>query len=136
VLQRANCFKVIEYTKFQPGAFMDFLAHPRKTSRYISTVPLQVNLQRRSALVVAGHLDAETTYTAVQDIAHVVARAVDYQGVWPTVGGIRGHRISARRLVEIVETVLGREYPLLLCDRLTKDATYYCSQANQSRLSG
>ncbi|OAQ70229.1 hypothetical protein VFPPC_02732 [Pochonia chlamydosporia 170] len=100
--------KVLEYTKFQPGAFMNFLAHPRKTSKHVSTISLQIDLQNRTALTVDGRLDAEITYTTVQDIANVVARAVDYEGVWPTVGGIRGHKITARQLLDIAGRVLGQ----------------------------
>lgn len=90
---------------------MNFLAHPRKTSKYVSTISLQIDLQNRTALAVDGRLDAEITYTTVQDIANVVARAVDYEGVWPTVGGIRGHKITGRRLLDIAERVLG----MLIC---------------------
>lgn len=86
---------------------MDFLGHPHKTSKYITTAPLQLDFQERRALAVEDHLDAEVTYTTVQDIANVVARAVDYKGEWPTVGGIRGHKTTARELIAIAEEVPG-----------------------------
>lgn len=86
---------------------MDFLGHPHKTSKYITTLPLQLDLQERRALVVEGYLDAEITYTTVQDIANVVTRAVDYEGEWPVIGGIRGHKTTARELIAIAEGVLG-----------------------------
>ncbi|KAK2600317.1 hypothetical protein QQS21_004958 [Conoideocrella luteorostrata] len=100
--------KVIEYTKFQPGAFMNYLAHPQKSAKYISTDPVQLNFEEGRALVVEGSLDARVTFTTVQDIASIVARAVDYEGVWPTAGGIRGDDITVGELLKIAEQVIGR----------------------------
>ena len=80
--------QVLEYSRFQPGAFLDFLGHPHRTSKYITTIPLQIDYEKQSAIVVEGSLDVELTFTLAKDIAQVVAHAVDYEGEWPTVGGI------------------------------------------------
>lgn len=69
-------------------------------------------------MAVAGREDdAFVTFTAVADLAAVVARAVDCgDGVgWPVVGGVRGNRLSARRIAEIAERVRGAFVTLLFC---------------------
>lgn len=45
--------------------------------------------------------------TAVQDIAGVVVRAVEYEGCWPKVGGIRGNRVTISQILQIGEKVRG-----------------------------
>jgi hypothetical protein len=47
------------------------------------------------------------TMTTVQDIAVIVAQAVDYEGEWPKVGGIRGNRVTVSQILEIGEKVRG-----------------------------
>ncbi|EOO02584.1 putative -like family protein [Phaeoacremonium minimum UCRPA7] len=59
---------------------MNYLGHPHKTAKHITTIPLQVNVEKRHALVVEGSLDQHVTFTSVQDIGGVVARAVEYEG--------------------------------------------------------
>ncbi|KAJ3545895.1 hypothetical protein NM208_g2268 [Fusarium decemcellulare] len=104
--------KVIEYTRFQPGAFMDYLCHPYKASKYITTIALNVDLEKEHAIVVEGSLDDYMTYTSVQDIAGVVTRAIDYKGEWPVIGGIRGNRITIGELIKISEKVKGKPFKM------------------------
>ncbi|OJD21483.1 hypothetical protein ACJ73_07181 [Blastomyces percursus] len=47
------------------------------------------------------------TLTTVADLAAIVAQAVDFKGKWPSVGGIRGNRVTASKLLEIGKRVLG-----------------------------
>ncbi|RSL51287.1 hypothetical protein CEP54_011477 [Fusarium duplospermum] len=102
--------KVLEYCRFQVGAFMDYLCHPYKGSKYITTLPLNIDLEKKHAIVVEGSLDDEMTYTSVEDIAHVITRAVDYQGEWPTIGGIQGDKITIGELLRIGEKVKGESF--------------------------
>ncbi|KAF4634203.1 hypothetical protein G7Y89_g3898 [Cudoniella acicularis] len=44
--------------------------------------------------IVFGDGDARITSTTVQDLAAVVAPAIDYEGDWPETGGIRGGQIT------------------------------------------
>ncbi|KAK7432009.1 hypothetical protein QQZ08_001299 [Neonectria magnoliae] len=102
--------KVLEYTRFQPGSFMNYLGHPHRVSKYISTLPVQFDFDRLHALVVEGSLDDYITYTSVEDIANVVARAVDHEGVWPAIGGIRGSRVTIGELLQMGETIRGKPF--------------------------
>lgn len=65
-----------------------------------------IDFQHRRAIVVDGH-DPMMTYTTVQDLAAVVARAVDLDGEWPIIGGIRGNRLPASEILKIGERVQG-----------------------------
>ncbi|KAI1284035.1 hypothetical protein F5Y07DRAFT_97823 [Xylaria sp. FL0933] len=101
---------VIEYTLFQPGLFLDYLAFPHKTSKYVDPLQTVFDFKNRRALVVDGHEDAMMTLTTVADTAAVVARAVGYDGLWPTTGGIRGNRVSISQILEIGNRVRGRPF--------------------------
>lgn len=50
------------------------------------------------------------TLTTVQDIAGVVAGAVDLNGEWPKLGGIRGNRVTVSQILKVGEKVRGRCY--------------------------
>ncbi|KAM0552699.1 hypothetical protein ACHAPJ_007796 [Fusarium lateritium] len=104
--------KVIEYTRFQPGGFMDYLAHPFKTSRYLTTTAVNVDFEKQRAIVVEGTLDDEVVYTSSEDVANVVTRAIDYEGEWPVVGGISGNRITVRELLQIGENIRGKPFAI------------------------
>ncbi|KAF4949143.1 hypothetical protein FSARC_13581 [Fusarium sarcochroum] len=112
-LERLNSKeKVLEYSRFQPGAFMDYLCHPFKTSRYLTTTSVNVDFVHQRAIVVEGTLDNEVVYTSAEDIANVVTRAIDYEGEWPVIGGISGNRITVRELLQIGENIRGKPFTI------------------------
>ena len=92
---------------FQPGLFLDYLASPHKTAKHVTPLDTFIDFQNRRAIIVDGHDDAIMTLTTVQDIAGMVARAVDFAGEWPKVGGIRGNRVTVAQILEIGERVRG-----------------------------
>lgn len=47
------------------------------------------------------------TFTTVQDMAAVVARAVDFEGEWPVVGGIRGNHRAVSEIIKIGKAIRG-----------------------------
>jgi len=102
--------KVLEYTLFQPGGFLNYLASPQKTTKYITPLGLHIDFQNARALVVDGHIDDSLTFTAVQDVAAVVARAVEFEGEWPVVGDISGNRVSTREILQLGKTIRGRPF--------------------------
>ncbi|KAI3342334.1 hypothetical protein F4824DRAFT_512072 [Ustulina deusta] len=102
----------IEYTLFQPGLFLDYLAFPHKTSKHVDPLQTVFDFENRRALVVDGHEDAIMTLTTVADAAAVIARAVSYDGKWPTTGGIRGNRVSISQILEIGSRVRGRPFAI------------------------
>ncbi|KAH8822016.1 hypothetical protein F5884DRAFT_769710 [Xylogone sp. PMI_703] len=102
--------KVLEYTLFQPGLFLDYLAYPYKTSKHVHPLQSIFDFEHRRAVIVEGHEDAIMTLTTVADVAAVVARAVDYEGEWPATGGIRGNRVTFEQVLEIGRRVRGRAF--------------------------
>ncbi|KAL2272962.1 hypothetical protein FJTKL_05680 [Diaporthe vaccinii] len=99
--------KVLEYTLFQPGLFLDYLASPYKTARHIEPLDTVFDFQNRRAIAVDGHEDAIVTFTTAADLASVVAQAVDFDGQWPETGGIRGNRMTFLQVIKIGEKIRG-----------------------------
>jgi hypothetical protein len=103
----AHCsLKVLEYSLFQPGLFLDYLAFPYQTAKHVSPLNTMFDFQNRRAIVVDGH-DSIMTFTTAPDLASVVARAVEYEGEWPMVGGIRGNRVKVSQILAIGEKFRG-----------------------------
>lgn len=71
-----------------------------------------IDFQNRRAIVVDGHEDAFVSLTTSQDIAGVVSRAVEYDGEWPEIGGIRGNRVTISQILQIGEKVRGMSLPM------------------------
>ncbi|WEW59170.1 hypothetical protein PRK78_004639 [Emydomyces testavorans] len=106
-LQEINAERpVLEYTLFEPGLFMNYLAYPYKTTKYLHNSPLFMSLEEKQAIKVDDGEDWHV-YTDIQDVAKVVARAIDYPGKWPEIGGMVGERIQMKSLIKLVESVLG-----------------------------
>jgi len=68
-------------------------------------VPFDFN--KRRALVLDGGDNDRITLTTVQDLANVVARAIDFEGEWPVVSGIKGANISIGQLIALGEKIRG-----------------------------
>lgn len=68
-----------------------------------------IDFENRRAIIVEGH-DPVITLTTVQDLAAVVARAVDYDGEWPVIGGIKGNKVTVSQILEIGEKIRGRPF--------------------------
>jgi hypothetical protein len=66
-----------------------------------------IDFNKRRALTLNGGNDDRITLTTVQDLANVVALAVEYEGEWPVVGGIKGTEISIGELLALGEKVRG-----------------------------
>lgn len=47
------------------------------------------------------------TMTTVADLCNVVARAIEFEGEWPVVGGIRGNDLTMGELLTLAEKVRG-----------------------------
>ena len=52
--------------------------------------------------------DGIMTLTTAQDLAAVVARAIDYEGEWPEAGGIRGTDMKVGDLIALGEKIRGK----------------------------
>jgi hypothetical protein len=113
---------VLDYTLFQPGLFLDYLATPYKTAKHLEPLNTMIDFQNRRAIVVDGH-DSIITYTTVKDLATVVARAIDLNSEWPLISGISGNRVSVSQVLKIGERVRG---VLCLTYKLTTLLTCHC----------
>ena len=70
-----------------------------------------IDFQNRRAIVVDGHADTTImTLTTIQDLAAVVARAVNHSGEWPVIGGIRGNRVTFSQILTIGQKVRGHPF--------------------------
>lgn len=58
-------------------------------------------------MAVKGYEDEPIVATSVRDIAAVVKLAIEFEGEWPTVGGISGTRLSPNELKTIGEKIKG-----------------------------
>ncbi|TDZ22028.1 Oxidoreductase BOA1 [Colletotrichum orbiculare MAFF 240422] len=99
--------KVLEYTLFQPGIFTNYLTYPFKSAKRIQQLGLPFNYHERHAVIVDGHEDAKITLTTVQDLARIVAVAVEHEQEWPRVSGMNGGNLTIRQVIELGEKVRG-----------------------------
>ncbi|KAE8380008.1 hypothetical protein BDV26DRAFT_258105 [Aspergillus bertholletiae] len=103
--------KVIEWGLFQPGLLMDYLAHPCPPSKHFDTFPLFFDLENARAIFVEDGL-RPVVFTASEDVAKVVARAIDSPEPWTTDGGIVGHRTTFKEIVQIAEKITGQTFTI------------------------
>ena len=76
-----------------------------------------INMHSRRFLVLAGGDDSRVNFTTVQDLARVVAAAVDYTGEWPVTGGVRGTEISIKGLIALGEKIRGGKFDVTRLQR-------------------
>lgn len=103
--------QILEYTLFQPGFLTDYFAPPGATSKHLHSVELWIDFQNRRAIILDG-IDSVFTLTTMNDLANVVARAIEYGGEWPVIGGINGTTLSTSKFLEIGAKVRGTENTL------------------------
>ena len=87
--------------------FLNYLTGPYQSSNHIHVLETPIDFNKRRALLLEGGDDDRITLTTVQDIANVVARAIDFEGEWPVLSGIRGADMSIGQLIALGEKVRG-----------------------------
>lgn len=105
--------KVIEYTLFQPGMLLDMFAPD-------GTQELFIDFPRRRAIVIDGK-ESLLTATTTNDLANVVAKAIEYQCEWPVVGGVSGEKLSTDQMLELGQKIRGNPICLLEQESLETD---------------
>lgn len=98
---------MLEYTLFQPGLFVNYLTYPAKSAKHVTPLETPFDLANRRALIAEGSDGARISLSTAEDLASVVARAVEYEGEWPVVGGIRGTDLTLAQLIALGERVRG-----------------------------
>ncbi|KAL7907528.1 hypothetical protein GGI35DRAFT_456437 [Trichoderma velutinum] len=102
--------KVLEYTLFQPGLFLDYLASPYKTSKHIEPIDFIFDFENCRAVIIDGHEDTTITLTSAADTAAMIAKAVDYDKEWPEISGIQGNRATFSQIIKIGEKLRDRPF--------------------------
>ncbi|KAK0725090.1 hypothetical protein B0H67DRAFT_658127 [Lasiosphaeris hirsuta] len=103
--------KVLEYCLFQCGGFMNYLSSPYIGAKHIAQVNTWYDFENCRALVIEGLEDkAQMTFTKVEDLARIVARAVEYEGEWPTLGGVNGGTLSSAQIIALGEKIRGKPF--------------------------
>lgn len=106
VPQTTEYNKVLEYSLFQPGLFLNYFSYPHKSAEYFHNTEVKIDFQNCRAIVL-DESDNQVTLTTVQDLGRVVAAAIDFEGEWPETGGIRGGQIKLSELIKLGEKLRG-----------------------------
>ncbi|KAF2160733.1 hypothetical protein M409DRAFT_28870 [Zasmidium cellare ATCC 36951] len=114
--------KILEYSLFIPGLFTNYLAHPHKSAEHFKSFETHIDFQNCRALVLEGGENDCITLTTAQDLANIVVKAVEYQGEWPVLGGIKGTELSIQELTEIGERVRGKSFTITTLQRADLEA--------------
>lgn len=83
------------------------MAHPYKTTKHVPPLQTPFDFNGRRALLVDDG-EAVITLTTLQDTARVAALAIEYEGEWPLVSGIKGTDIASNKLVALGERIRGK----------------------------
>jgi len=100
--------QILEYSLFQPGLILNYFAPAGETTKHFAHLELPIDFLNRRAIILKGE-DSLVTLTTVNDIANVIARAIEYDGEWPVIGGIQGTTILTSKLLEIGVKARGME---------------------------
>ncbi|KAF3926113.1 hypothetical protein ABW21_db0203258 [Orbilia brochopaga] len=104
--------KVLEYCLFLPGMFVNYYTAPYKTSQHVHPFENQIDFEKRRAIVLKGGEDSRISLITVKDFCNMVAKAVDYEGEWPLIGGIRGDELTVEQLVAVGTKVRGKPFAI------------------------
>lgn len=99
--------QVLEYTLFQPGTFVNYLTHPYQSAKHLHSMELFFDFENRRAIFIDDGDNDRMSFITVQDFTKVIVQAVDLDGEWPVIGGIRGTDISIGNLIALGEKVRG-----------------------------
>ncbi|KAG9661771.1 NAD(P)-binding protein, partial [Aureobasidium melanogenum] len=102
--------QVIEYTLFQCGLFLNYLTRPYNSAKHLWQIQTPFDFDQGRCIIAEGGNDSRITLTTVQDLAQVVARAIDYEHPWPVVGGISGVEMSLKQMIELGEKIRGKPF--------------------------
>ncbi|KAH0276347.1 NAD(P)-binding protein, partial [Aureobasidium melanogenum] len=102
--------QVIDYTLFQCGLFLNYLTRPYNSAKHLWQIQTPFDFDQGRCIIAEGGIDSRITLTIVQDLAQVVARAIDYEHPWPVVGGISGVEMSLKQMIELGEKIRGKPF--------------------------
>lgn len=97
--------KVLEFCLFHAGLLVNYFARPYKTSKHIHPFELQWDFHGRRAIVMDGRDGGPINLITIKDFTDVIASAVEFEGEWPVVGGIRADVLTVKQLVALGEKI-------------------------------
>jgi hypothetical protein len=101
--------QVLEYTLFQPSIFLDYFAHPHPLSPNLFTWPFFLDLSTRHAILPRSS-NYPLVLTSIADDSAILLRAIEDPKPWPTIGGIRGSRLTLHELFTIAKSIRGGDW--------------------------
>ncbi|KAH7246983.1 hypothetical protein NW759_007750 [Fusarium solani] len=109
--------KVLEYSLFTPGIFMDYLGPPEKLNqKNLSYSGLFIDFEKCRA-ILPEYTGALISFVAVDDLIAVVNEALEFDSDWPVIGGISGSRLTISDLVQLGETIRGEKFTVEVVGR-------------------
>lgn len=97
-----------------------------------------VDFENRRAIIV-GDGNYPITLTTVRDLGGVVTEALDFEGTWPAVGGLRGTQTTVADLIKLGEKLRGIETSIACdawCQLLISDRSIQCRKSNTGGSQG
>lgn len=110
-LKSENKLGGMEYCLFQPSIFLDYFAHPYPLSPGLITWPFFIDFDSRRAIIL-DEGDQPLVLTAISDDSEILARALDDERPWPTVGGIRGCKTTMNKLLALGKEIRGGDWTI------------------------
>ncbi|KAF1358785.1 NmrA-like family protein-like protein [Lizonia empirigonia] len=101
--------RVLEYCLFQPSIFLDYFAHPYPLSPGLITWPFFIDFNTRHAIILHDR-NQPIVLTAIAGDSEILAAALEDLNPWPTVGGIRGCKITINELLALGKKIRGGEW--------------------------
>jgi hypothetical protein len=84
----------------------DYVVPLGSSSKYLKPAEVWMDFQNRRAILIA-EKTGSFTLTNMKDLGNVVVLAIEYDGEWPVVGGVRGTTFADAALLEIGTKVRG-----------------------------
>lgn len=117
----------LEYTCFQPGLFLDYFTYPMQSAKHLKITQHYIDFETRQAILVDNG-EQPVTFTLIDDLAQVVAAAIDYEGIWPADGGVSGWQTTSAELVRVGERLRGgKKFKIYHVSKADLDAGHLAS---------
>ena len=116
----------LEYTCFQPGLFLDYFTYPMQSAKHLKITQHYIDFETRQAILVDDG-DQPVTFTLIDDLARMVAEAVDYEGIWPADGGVAGWQTTSAELVRVGESLCGGKFAIHCVSQADLEAGQFTS---------
>lgn len=108
LVARAVASSGLEYTIFECGSFMNYLACGTRGIGHLRELRLLFDVENASAKL-PGDGSTHIVYTRAEDIGRFVAASLDLEH-WPECSQMRGDRLRLNEVVKLAEEVRGKKF--------------------------